>query len=159
MKSSKQDGINFLAICLFSLAIAISLWIEFCCDRLPCVLCFLQRAGMVGSALSFYWNLRFGVHLWHYASAMLWSLFGLSVALRHILLNVCDAPLDDAFYFFSLRVYTWSFLVFFSSLLGTALLLFLYKPSTESASKLLKKLAGYLLLFMAVSCALSFAIS
>jgi disulfide bond formation protein DsbB len=112
-------------------------FMEFYEGQLPCTLCFLQRICMMGVAFSLYLNLLFGLCKKYYGFALIWALLGLCVALRHIALNVCNPIPSDAFFFGPYRLYTWSFLVFFLSIFGIAVLLCL--NTKESQSKPPKK--------------------
>jgi hypothetical protein len=125
--------LNVLAICLLSFSLCMGFFMEFFAGQLPCTLCFLQRICMMGVAFSLYLNLLFGICKRYYGFGLVWALLGLCVSLRHVALNVCKPVPSDAFFFGPYRLYTWSFLVFFSSLLGISALLCLNTKEFPSA--------------------------
>ena len=145
---------NLLGVIAISLAIGCGIFIEFCCLQDPCVLCFLQRAAMLMIAMGLYWNLLYGIRIRHYAYSLLAALLGLSCSLRHMGLNVCKPVEGTPFLFFSYRIYTWSFLVFFSSLVSLSFLLFFYKVTSPS-SRGVQNIMGGLLLTMLTLCLFS----
>lgn len=155
MRNIVQQRGNVIGILGLGIAVGIGLWIEFWHGQKPCPLCYLQRVAMMGIALSLYWNLAFSFKIHHYASALFWNLFGMLVALRHLAINVCKEPKATSFFFFSLRIYTWSFMVFSLSLLGICSLLFLYKSSEERASSCVRLVVGGALLIILSVCAYS----
>ncbi|MES2199390.1 MAG: disulfide bond formation protein B [Chlamydiota bacterium] len=142
---------SLLGIIGISIAIGCGIYIELCCLQEPCFLCFLQRASMLMVALGLYWNLMYGIRVRHYAFSLLAALVGLSCSLRHMGLNVCKAVKVTTFFFFSYRMYTWSFLVFFSALISLSFLLFFYKPKPPASSKI-QNITGGLLLVMGILC-------
>lgn len=102
-------------------------FVQFFKHEQPCPLCLLQRLGMIGVAIGAALNLRFGIDPKHYAFSLLSCLVGSSVALRQITLHVCpNFPVSEVAPVLGLSLYTWSFIVFFCSVLSIALLLFLY---------------------------------
>lgn len=119
--------VNFLAICVLLGILLTSFVIEFFCLQVPCLFCFMQRLAILGVAFGLYLNLFYGCRVRHYAASLLWALLGLGIASRHIALNVCENLKSLPFYFFSYRLYTWSFLAFFSSILGISLTLFFHQ--------------------------------
>jgi hypothetical protein len=143
--------LNVLAICLLSFSMSMGFFIEFYQGQVPCTLCFLQRLCMMGTAFSLYLNLAWGACKRFYGFALVWALLGLSVSLRHIALNVCKPVPSDAFFFGPYRLYTWSFLVFFFSILGIAALLCINTKEVESIPSKKKGILYFstaLLLFM-----------
>jgi disulfide bond formation protein DsbB len=144
----------FVGILLLCVAVGVGLWIEFCCCQIPCPLCYLQRAAMVGVGVSLFGNLASSVQVKYFALALLWNIFGLFFALRHIAINVCHLPRETSFYFLSWRIYTWSFCIFCCSLLGICLLLFLYKPM-EKAPFFPRAVCAFCLLAVLAGCAYS----
>jgi disulfide bond formation protein DsbB len=132
----KEQSLNVAAVCILCFSMSMGFFMEFYEGQIPCTLCFLQRICMMGTAFSLNLNVLFGVCRRYYGFALIWALLGISVALRHIALNVCKPVPSDAFFFGPYRLYTWSFLVFFLSILGiAALLCFNTKESTSARSK------------------------
>lgn len=129
----KERSLNVVAICVLCFSMSMGFFMEFCEGQVPCTLCFLQRICMMGTAFSLYLNLLYGVCKRYYGFALIWALLGLSVALRHIALNVCKPVPSDAFFFGPYRLYTWSFLVFFLSIFGIAALLCFNTKESDSS--------------------------
>ena len=119
----KEREWNLVAIAFFCVAMVLGFFIEFFENQIPCVLCFLQRIIMMGIAFSLYLNLLNGIRPRYYGFALIWSLLGITCALRHIAINVCKEVPIGAYSFGPYRLYTWSFLIFFFSILGIAVLL------------------------------------
>ncbi len=135
MVFSERYGIFFVSIVLF-LALSIGFYCEFVLGKIPCPLCFLQRSAMMGTLFSLYLNLIATSSSRNYGFALLFSLFGMACSLRHIALNVCKKTSVFACFIGPYQLYTWSFLVCFSSSLAIAFLLLLRKESKiELSSK------------------------
>lgn len=123
---------NLVCIWLLCLVLMGGFYFEFVLCYVPCPLCFHQRLGMIGIASGLFLNVHFAVHPRNYAIALLFSCFGMGTALRHIALNVCSSSTMQGHMFGPYHLYTWSFLVFFCSILGSGLFLFFYKPEISS---------------------------
>ncbi len=145
---------SLLGIVAISMAIGCGIFIEFWCLQDPCFLCFLQRGAMLMVALGLYWNLLYGIRIRHYAYSLLAALLGLSCSLRHMALNVCYPVEVSTFFFCSYRIYTWSFLVFFSSLISVSFLLFFYKVTSPSSLRV-QNIVGGLLVTVLTLCLFS----
>lgn len=143
---------GMLNICL---ALACSLFVEVFWGQVPCSLCLLQRASLIGLGIGLYLSLRYGLRLQYYAGCLLWSLFGMAVSLRQVAINVCKDPTSPPFFFLSYRMYTWAFIAFFISLLGISLLLLLPWNKEDTKSKSLATLAGSALAVLTVGCMIS----
>ena len=98
----------------------------------PCPLCFLQRLGMTGVAVSLLLNLFFKIKPLHYGLAVLSSLMGGFVALRQISLHACPGWTPFGLPVLGLSLYTWSFIVFTCCILAVALLLLLFTDENET---------------------------
>lgn len=129
-----QRNLNALAILILVGVLLSAFAVQFLAHEEPCPLCLLQRLGMIGVACSLLLNLKFGMHPSHYALALFSSLLGGMVALRQISLHVCPGFGTFGIPVLGLSLYTWSFIVFFASILGVAILLFLIdsKKSNEA---------------------------
>lgn len=145
---------SVLAIIMLSLAIGCGICIEICCLQEPCVLCFLQRSAMLLIAVGLYWNLVYGVNIKHYGFSLLSALLGLACSLRHMALNVCKPVEATTFLFFSYRIYTWSFIIFFSSLICLSFLIFFYKTTSPSSIKTQNRM-GLVLMIISTLCLVS----
>lgn len=121
-------SLNTLHILILCGVVGGALYVQFALHETPCPLCLLQRVGMMGVAVGCALNLRFGVQPRFYAVSMFSAIFGGSVSLRQIVLHI--KPGDPGFGdpVLGMHLYTWAFVVFACSLLGTALLL-LFHPS------------------------------
>ncbi len=149
-----NNTFNAIGILILSLCVGCGLFIETVLLKPPCILCFLQRSCMILIALGLYWNIAYGNRVKHYGFSLLAALLGLACSLRHMALNVCKPVGESSIYFCSYRVYTWSFSIFFASLLSLSLLLFFYKecpPLSRKVSLTFKGLLGLVLLFCIIS--------
>ena len=79
-----------LALSVLAFALAWGYIVEGYYAKLPCSLCMLQRAAMLGVGIGLLGNLRYGIHLQYYAFALLFSVFGLFCSGKHIVLNACS---------------------------------------------------------------------
>lgn len=123
----QERELNFIGIFLLCICMGIGFFIEFGMGRIPCKLCLLQRICMMGVGFCLYLNLLLGILSRHYGFALIWALLGISCSLRQIALCVCKPVDENALLFASHRIPTWSFLIFFFSIFGVALLLCLNK--------------------------------
>lgn len=119
----------------------------------PCPLCLLQRLGMFGVGLGALLNVRFGIKMPHYGIILLSAFFGGFVALRQISLHVCPGFPLFGIPFWGLSLYTWSFLVFASTVLAVALLLFLPKKPDSDKPALGMGEKSVILLFLLIALA------
>lgn len=124
---------------------------EFMKHELPCPLCLLQRIGMTAMALGPLLNILYGFRPIHYALSMAGALFSASVSIRQILLHICKGFPEYGLPVFGLELYTWAFLVAFSSLIGTTLLLFLYDSSDEYRASEKIRILGYIAISLLVA--------
>ena len=124
---------------LMALLISCVLWgaygIQFFLHEEPCVLCLLQRLGMLGVAFGALLNIKFGIRRSHYGLSLISAVFGGFVALRQIALHVCPTFSKFGKPFWGLSLYTWSFIVFSSSVLYIALLLLIFDRKKEDLKK------------------------
>ena len=151
MKSSVQKITNFCAILVLGGTVLAGFIIEFLGGQVPCILCFLQRIALFGVAIGLYCNLAFGIKIRHYALSYFWALFGLFSSLWHIALNICKVPQSPPFFVLSHRMYTWAFIVFFSSLVGlTGFLLMVDKEEGLPAKKLESFAKVFLLVLLCI---------
>ena len=114
----------------------------------PCPLCILQRASMVGIALGALLNLKFRIHVYHYAICYLYAILGASISIRQIVLHICPNMPQFGIPVFGLGLYTWAFLVFACTLLGLTLLLFFLKDREKEEKNGLFLLSFFLLFFI-----------
>lgn len=144
--------LNALWIIIYCVIITGAFGVQLFEGEEPCPLCYLQRAGMISVATAALFNLYFGVRASHYGMALFSSVVGGAIAVRQIALHICPAFPTFGEPFWGLSLYTWSFLTFVASILATALLLMLYRPSQgerpEKVGVLAKLAAGYLFLII-----------
>lgn len=144
--------IHIIILCL---VLAGALTFEYSKHEFPCPLCLLQRLGMISMAIGPMLNLLYGFRISHFAFALLGAAFGGSVSVRQILLHICTKT-GYGLPFFGYELYTWAFFVACGSLLGTTLLLFLYRRDEEFCKKEKVRFLGYiaigLLLLLTLAC-------
>lgn len=107
--------------------LAITLIFQIYLHEPPCTLCILQRVGLIGIALGFLLNLRFGPRPSHYAIALLSGFYTAAVALRQIALHVIPGSGAFGNAVFGLHLYTWSFIITVLIVIATSLMLGLDK--------------------------------
>lgn len=123
-----QKILNGLVLIIISTVLLSAFGVEIFEQEVPCPLCMLQRLCMIGAAIGCLLNVRFGIHMSHYGLTLLSCLCGGIVALRQISLHVCPGFPEFGIPILGLSLYTWSFIVFASTVLAVAGLLFLYNP-------------------------------
>jgi disulfide bond formation protein DsbB len=100
----------------------------------PCSLCLLQRIGMLGMAAGALMNIKYGSQRFHYGVSLVFAIFGGFVALRQIALHICPGFPTFGKPFWGLSLYTWSFLIFCSSVGFIALMLILFNSIPVKAA-------------------------
>lgn len=103
-----------------------ALYIQFFIKEEPCCLCLLQRLGMIGVATGALMNIRFGIRSSHYGISIISAIFGGFTALRQIALHVCPGFPTFGSPVLGLNLYTWSFIVFATSICYMALLMIIF---------------------------------
>ncbi len=118
-----EKNLCSIEILIFSCVLLGALCIQYFHHETPCVLCFLQRIAMTGTAISLLFNVYLVPSRRLYGLAILFAIFGSFVALRQVALHVC--PSFDTFGspFLGLSLYTWSFIVFACSITYNSLIL------------------------------------
>lgn len=94
----------------------------------PCPLCLLQRMGMMGVIIGLSLNTFYGLRKEHFGVVILSALVGASFSVRQILLHICPVPGEPAGYgdpIMGLHLYSWGFIVFVISIVGSVIFLFL----------------------------------
>lgn len=105
----------------------IAFYFQIVMNELPCPLCLLQRAGMMGIIFGFLLNFRFGYYPSHYAIVILSALFTAFVAMRQIALHVVPGTGAYGSAFLGYHLYTWAFIVSMTVAVSTVLLFSLDK--------------------------------
>lgn len=129
---SIERHLNALMVVIISSVLFGALGIQFFLKEEPCPLCLLQRLGMMGVAISALMNVRFGIRKRHYGIALFSCVFGGFVALRHIALHACPGFPTFGKPFWGLSLYTWSFILFSSSVFYIGALLSIFDKQVES---------------------------
>ena len=114
--------IGLVGVC-FILAAALSVQIFY--GETPCPLCLLQRAAFVNIGLAMMLNIFYKNRVAHWAMATLSACAGIAVSMRQILLHI-TSPHGFGSAFLGLHMYTWCFIVFFSTIVGCTLMLVIY---------------------------------
>lgn len=118
---------NLLGLVGVCFILLIAFYQQFVFHELPCPLCLLQRAAIVGMGIGLVFNLMIKFREAHYGLIILSAITGLMIALRQIFLHV--SPHDNGFGepFLGLHLYSWAALIFLSAIIVTSLLLLLDK--------------------------------
>jgi disulfide bond formation protein DsbB len=122
---------NWLGAMAVAGVLLVAFALQFVQHELPCPLCLLQRVAFVLCGFGFLLNLRFGSQPAHYGVTILSALFGLVVSGRQVLLHIVPGDKGYGPPVFGLHLYTWTFVFFAATLLGTALLLLLSPREVE----------------------------
>jgi len=130
MEHRWERHLNALMAVLLSAVLWGALAIQFIKHEMPCPLCFLQRLGMLGVASGALMNVKFGPRKAHYGFSLFFAVFGGFVALRQIALHVCPGFPIFGHPFWGLSLYTWSFIVFASSIFYIGSLFLIFDKST-----------------------------
>lgn len=99
--------------------------VQFILRELPCPLCLLQRAGMLGVAFGGLLNVKFGVRPSHYGIALLSGMLGGAVSTRQVLLHIVPGTGSYGTAFFGLHLYTWALITFVAVALVIAIMFLL----------------------------------
>lgn len=146
-----EKNLNALLVIILASILLGAFGIQFILHEQPCPLCMLQRLGMIAVGIGALLNVKFGIKKEHYGLALLSAIFGGSIAMRHIALHICPGFSTFGHPFMGLSLYTWSFLVFLSSIFYIALLLIIFgiKKEKEENKKInLWQKIAFLLLFL-----------
>ncbi len=118
-----ERNLNGLQAIIIACVLFGALSIQYFYDEEPCVLCLMQRLGMLGVAAGALMNCRFGPRRAHYGFSLLSAIYGGFVALRQIALHICPQFPTFGIPFWGLSLYMWSFIIFSCSVAFAALLL------------------------------------
>ncbi|MTH96837.1 disulfide bond formation protein B [Roseibium sp. RKSG952] len=153
--------LNALGTLAVSLVLVLAYFYQLKLYELPCPLCLLQRVGFVSVGVGLGLNLLYGARARHYALMLLGALFGVSVAVRQILLHIVPGTGHYGSPVLGLHYYTWAAICFFLILLGTSIMLMFEKQyengSTEQrfGGSTLAKVAFFIMLGLAALNAVS----
>ena len=121
---------NANAACMYIVCgiLAGAFYFQFGLHEEPCPLCLLQRMAMLGLIAALAFNMYFGIRKEHVALVLFAALVGISFSTRQVLLHICPMPGEPTGYgtaVMGMHLYSWGVIVFFASMLGAALFLFL----------------------------------
>lgn len=150
-----EKHLNALMAVLISLVLWGALTIQFFLHEKPCPLCLLQRLGMLGVISGALMNVKFGPKKGHYGICLFSAFFGGFVALRQISLHVCPGFPKFGLPFWGLSLYTWSLIVFASSILYISLLLLIFDQNKNPIESKIYNLWGHIAFFIAFFVALT----
>jgi disulfide bond formation protein DsbB len=122
---------NWIGTMAVSLVLLAAFALQFVQHELPCPLCLLQRVAFVLCGFGFAMNLRFGSQPAHYGATIFGALFGLAASGRQILLHIVPGDAGYGSALLGLHLYSWAFVFFAATLLGSALLLVLSPREDE----------------------------
>ena len=128
-----EKTFNALEAVIIACIISGALIIQFFLKEEPCPLCLIQRLGMLGVATSVLLNVRLKPQKLHYGLALICAIIGASVALRQISLHVCPDMPKFGNPVFGLSLYTWSFIIFGTSIVYNSLLLICFNNKTSTS--------------------------
>lgn len=150
-----QRILNILFIYVLCAVLLAAYAYQFILDEDPCILCLLQRLGMIGVASALALNLRFGIKIQFYGLAILSALLGRIVSLRQIGLHICPEFPTYGQPIFGFDLWVWSFIIFTISIFAVACLLiikgFFPEEDTNPTWGMREKLPFWLLLLVALS--------
>jgi len=102
-----------------------ALFVQFFYGEQPCPLCLLQRAAFVSMGIGLLMNVRYGNKVSHWAIAIFSAATGMAVSLRQISLHI-TSPQGFGSAILGLHMYTWCFIAFFITIVGSAVMLLIY---------------------------------
>jgi disulfide bond formation protein DsbB len=105
----RLNAVLVLAMCAMLLG---AYGVQFILRELPCPLCLLQRAGMLGVACGGLLNVKFGIRPSHYGIALISAMLGGAVSVRQVLLHIVPGTGSYGTAFFGLHLYTWALVTF-----------------------------------------------
>lgn len=130
---------NSIAMLLISSVLLGAFYFQFGLSENPCPLCLLQRMGMLGIIFGLSLNTYFGLKKEHFAIVILAALIGSVYSIRQILLHICPVVGDATGYgspILGMHLYTWAFLIFIMSIVGSAIFLFLIKEEKNGTDRI-----------------------
>lgn len=128
------------SVCAFIIAGVLlgAFYYQYGLDETPCPLCLLQRMGMLAVILGLSLNTFFGFSKRHFAFVILAAVMGGGFSTRQVLLHIAPGPGDPLGYgtpFLGMHLYTWGLLIFLSSVMGSAIFLFLIREEDGASPR------------------------
>ncbi len=129
------EAVNALALLGTGGVLAAAYGFQLAFNELPCPLCMLQRVAFSAIAFGFLLNVRYGPRASQYAIIILGALFGMAVAGRQVLLHVAPGTGSYGSAFLGLHFYSWSFVLFATTVLAAAGLLLVQPEQGEDGAR------------------------
>lgn len=123
MSRSFARSLNALGLLAVCVVLLYALYDQLVYSDLPCPLCLLQRVGFTLVGFGLCLNVIYGPRPQHYAIMILSAAFGLTVAVRQMFLHIVPGSGSYGDPFLGLHFYTWSAIVFFVVIVGSALMM------------------------------------
>lgn len=124
-------ALNVLALLAVCAALLFALYWQVAHRELPCPLCLLQRAALLGAGLGLALNVRFGSSESHYGVVIVSSLAGAAFAARQILLHVVPGTGAYGSELFGVHFYTWALVVCLALIAFAGAMLFIEAQFVE----------------------------
>jgi disulfide bond formation protein DsbB len=150
------NAVALLAICVVLLVV---FYWQLARGELPCPLCLLQRAALIGAGLGLMLNVRFGASESHYGLAILGALAGAAFAARQILLHIVPGTGGYGAVLYGYHFYTWALIIFFLIALFAGVMLFIEAQFMEGVRDWRPTAAAQILGWLFVALALANAVS
>ena len=150
------NAVALLAICVLLL---VAFYWQLARGELPCPLCLLQRAALIGAGLGLMLNVRFGASESHYGVAILSALAGAAFAARQILLHIVPGTGGYGAVLFGYHFYTWVLVIFFLIALFAGAMLFIEAQFMEGLRDWRPTAGAQILGWLFVALALANAVS
>lgn len=147
--------LNIIDVIGIALVLIIASGLQFWLNELPCPLCLLQRAGLLGIGFGFLLNIRFKPRPAHYSLSLLSAILTAFVALRQIALHVVPGSGGYGVPIFGMHLYTWMFILCMVAIVYISIILgfftqYLGHDVPDRKLKALGTLAFALILLVAV---------
>jgi disulfide bond formation protein DsbB len=157
--ASLARTLNVLALVGICGALLFAFYWQLFRGELPCPLCLLQRAALLGAGLGFMLNVRFGAAESHYGVAIVSALVGGAVAARQVLLHIVPGTGAYGSALFGWHLYTWMLVGFLLIALLAAAALFIEAQFVEGVRDVRPSAVAQALGWLFVLVALANAVS
>lgn len=152
-------ALNVLALLAVCAALLFALYWQVAHRELPCPLCLLQRAALLGAGLGLALNVRFGSSESHYGVVIVSSLVGAAFAARQILLYVVPGTGAYGSELFGVHFYTWALVLFVALIAFAGVVLFIEAQFVEGVRDVRPTAGAQALGWLFVLVALANAVS
>ena len=119
--------IQSLWILFLSVAIGYAYYLQYTLNNEPCLLCLIQRAGMIGMGFGAFLNLLFGLKPAHYSISILHAVVGGFVAFWQVSSHICPGFPSYGIQIWGISLPMGSFFIYAGSLLLLGILLLITK--------------------------------